>query len=124
MRNIPQSLPMLTHTHWSSTRNSLAMTLKIVLRDGLHEDIGDLVLCPDGINFNEAVANVLAEMVKARVDVFSAGSELGKTGKFEGTGVVLECFAINMGHVGDDAEPLFAYFLNKEHDGKNIAERL
>ncbi len=99
------------------------MTLKIILRDGLCEDIGDLVLCPDEINFNETVANVLAEMVKARVDVFSVGSEFGKTGKFEGTGVVLECFAINMGHVGDDAESLFAYFLNKEHDG-DVAERL
>ena len=124
VHNISHSLPMLTHTHWSHTRNSLAMTLKIVLRDGLREDIGDLVLCPNGINFDEAIADVLAEVMKARVDVFGARTEFGKTGKFEGTGVVLECFAIDVGHVGDDLESFFTYFLNEKHDGKDVAERL
>jgi hypothetical protein len=101
------------------------MALKIVLGDGLREDIGNLVFCPDGINFDETVSNMLAEVMKARVDVFGArAAKFGKTSKFEGTGVVLECFATNMGRVGNDSKSLFMNFPNEKHDREDVAEHL
>ena len=43
---------------------------------------------------------MLTEVVKARVDVFVAWEKFWKASKFEGTRVVLECFAVNMGNDG------------------------
>jgi hypothetical protein len=67
---------------------------------------------------------VLTEVVEAGVDVFGAWAKLGKASKFEGTGVVLERFAVNLRNIGDDGETLFADFLNKKHDGEDVAEGL
>jgi hypothetical protein len=68
---------------------------------------------------------VFVKVVKARVDVFGARTEFGKTSQFEGTGeVILEGLAINMGHVGNDGKSFFTNFLNKKHDRKDAAERL
>ncbi len=69
--------PNVTLTHWLRTQNSLAMALKVVLRNSLCEDIGDLVFRPDGINFNEPMSNVLTEVVKAGVDVLGARAKFG-----------------------------------------------
>ena len=116
--------PNVTSTHWSHTRNSLAMALKVVLWKGLREDISNLVFCPDGINFYESISDVLTEVVEAGVDVFGAWAKLRKASEFEGTGVVLECFAVNLGNVCDDSETLFTNFLNEKHDGEDVVEGL
>ncbi len=72
------------------------MTLKVILRNGFGQDISNLVFRPDGIDFDKTIANVLPKVMETRVDMLGAWTEFGKTGKFEGTGVVLECFAIYM----------------------------
>ncbi len=100
------------------------MALKIILRKGLSENIGDLVPSPDGKNFNETVLNMFTKVVEARVDVFGAGAKFWQASKFEGTGVVLECFAEDVRNVGNDGEPLFTNFLNEKHDGEDVAEGL
>jgi len=58
------------------------------------------------------------------VDMLGAWAELGKMGKFEGTEVILKCFAVNVGYVCDGLKPYLFNFLNEKHDGKYVAERL
>ncbi len=100
------------------------MTLKVILGNGFGQDISNLVLRPDGIDFDKTVANVLAKVMETRVDMLGAWTEFGKTGKFEGTGVVLKCFAVNVGYVCDDLKPFLFNFLNEKHDWKYVVERL
>jgi len=100
------------------------MTLKVFLGNGFGQDISNLVLRPDGIDFDKTIANVLAKVMETRVDMLGAWAEFGKTGKFEGTGVILKCFAVNVGYVCNDLKPFLFYFLNRKHDWKYVAERL
>ena len=100
------------------------MTLKVILGNGFGQDISNLVLRSDGIDFDKTVANVLPKVMETRVDMLGAWTVFGKTGKFEGTGVVLKCFAVNVGYVCDDLKPFLFNFLNEKHDWKYVAERL
>ena len=100
------------------------MMLKVILGNGFGQDISNLVFCPDGIDFDKTTANVLPKVMETRVDMLGAWMEFGKMGKFEGTGVVLKCFAVNVGYVCDDLKPFLFNFLNEKHDWKYVAERL
>ncbi len=48
------------------------MTLKVILGNGFGQDISNLVLRSDGIDFDKTAANVLPKVMETRVDMLGA----------------------------------------------------
>ncbi len=60
----------------------MTMALEAILRKNFGQIIGNLVLCADQDDLNEAVLHMLAKMMMTHVNMFDTKIQLGKPHKF------------------------------------------
>ena len=56
-----------------------AMTLEIILRKSLGQDVCHLVLCANGEDLDQSILHVFAKVVVTHVDVLGARAQLGES---------------------------------------------
>ena len=94
----------------STAAKELAVPDEGILSQWLGQSVSNLIVGADGQNLDDALANVLAEVVVAHVDVLGARSELRETCECEGSGVVLENLAGKDGFSANPLVPALAHF--------------
>ena len=67
---------------YSLATHVAAMTLEIVLRKSLGQDVCRLVFSANGEDLDQSISHVFAKVVVTHVDVLGARAQLGESRKF------------------------------------------
>jgi hypothetical protein len=100
------------------------MVLENILRKNFSQSIGGLVLHANWEDLNETILHMLKKIMIRHVDMFGTRARFGKPSKLQCTGIVFKNFAIHIALCADDMGALFLNFLYKEHDWKDVSQRL
>ena len=87
------------------------MTLTFILCQRFGESIGNLILSIDREDLDEALSNMLTEMMVTHIDVLGPRAKLGQPCQFEGARVVLKNLAIHIRFIAKNFETSLPHFL-------------
>ena len=79
--NIAHSLTMVAWT-CSLATHVVAMTLEVILRKSLGQDVCRLVFSANGEDLDQSISHVFAKVVVTHVDVLGARAQLGEPREF------------------------------------------
>ena len=105
-----------------TTAKELTVSAKRILSQWFGQSVSNLIIGADGKDLDETFPHVLTKVMVARVNVLRSRTKLGQTSKFEGTGVVLEHFAINNRFVADDFVATAPHLVKQLHNRNDISK--
>ena len=95
----------------STAAKELAVPGEGILSQGLGQSVSNLVVGADGHNLDDALADVLAKVVVADVDMLGARTKFRETCKLQCAGVVFKHFAVDNRLIANYLVTALAHFI-------------